>query len=236
MLYNSHNLTLIICLQSICSVWPKDWTLPTPSHSGTGSNGNEWVRYIPQISRAEGSLSVGLVPYLGHSLGGVWPRSRDEVGVFYNPSRLGITKVVWLTNGKRPSINVSRTLQMKTLKWDLPSLIKAGASNRQFTNYISVPCSRTIFVTNIFLKFVKFLPSPDHPSLQRTVDYPKIFQSLSHQDQKLKRRNNPIMYKRMSFGSFKNNVTYKLLASKLYIYIYIYMCVCVCVYRLDWIP
>ena len=41
-----------------------------PSQSGPGSNGNEKVLYIPQISKAEASQSDILMSYAGHSLGG----------------------------------------------------------------------------------------------------------------------------------------------------------------------
>ena len=73
MLYNNHNLTSVICLYTICSIWPIDRTLSgatTWSQSGLGSNSNEGVLYIPQSSKT-GSLPLdGLVSYLRHSLGG----------------------------------------------------------------------------------------------------------------------------------------------------------------------
>ena len=37
----------------------------TPSQSGAGSNGNEEVLHIPQISKAEASPSYGLMSYTG---------------------------------------------------------------------------------------------------------------------------------------------------------------------------
>ena len=63
----------------------------TPGQSGPGSDGNEGVLRIPQISSIAGtSTSDCLVSYPGHSLGrGVLPLGREAVGVFYNPSRLG---------------------------------------------------------------------------------------------------------------------------------------------------
>ena len=52
-------------------IWPIYRTLSgvsTLGHSETGSNGNEGVLRIPQSSRAEGSLSDGLILYSGHLL------------------------------------------------------------------------------------------------------------------------------------------------------------------------
>ena len=55
-------------------IWPIDRTLSgatIPDLNETGSNGNEWVFYIPQSSSITGtSPSDCLVSYLGHSLGG----------------------------------------------------------------------------------------------------------------------------------------------------------------------
>ena len=70
LLYNSHNLTSIICLHTVCAIRPIDRTMSgatTPSQRGPGSNGNEGVLYIPQISKAEASLSDVLMSYPGHS-------------------------------------------------------------------------------------------------------------------------------------------------------------------------
>ena len=53
------------------SIWPIDGTLSgttTAVQSGPGSNVNEGVLHIPQISRAGTSPSDCSVPYLGHSL------------------------------------------------------------------------------------------------------------------------------------------------------------------------
>ena len=74
-----------------CSTWPIDRTLSgatTPGQSGLGSEGNEGVLHIPQISKAGASPSDGLMSYPGHSLGGVLSLCRDAVNVFYSPSRL----------------------------------------------------------------------------------------------------------------------------------------------------
>ena len=57
---------------------------------------------------------------------------------------------------------------------------------------------RTIFNTNIFLKFGNLYLTSEHVSPQRKVEYILIFHIISLQDQKLKSRNNPILY------AFKN--------------------------------
>ena len=58
----------------LSSIWSIDRTLPgatTPGHSGLGSNGNEGVLHIPQISSiTETPPSDFLVSYPGHSFGG----------------------------------------------------------------------------------------------------------------------------------------------------------------------
>ena len=57
LLYNSHNLTLVICLHTVCSIWPIDRTLSAtiiPSQSGPESNG---ILQISQIG-AFGWFSV----------------------------------------------------------------------------------------------------------------------------------------------------------------------------------
>ena len=55
LLYNCHNLTPVICLHTVCSIWPIDRTVSgvtTPGQGRPGSNGNEEVLYIPQLSKA----------------------------------------------------------------------------------------------------------------------------------------------------------------------------------------
>ena len=94
LLYNSHNLTLVIFLQTVRSIWPIDKTqsgATTPGQSGPGSNDNEGVLNIPQISKARVLWSDGLMLYPRHLLGewGILPFCRDAVGVFYSPSWLG---------------------------------------------------------------------------------------------------------------------------------------------------
>ena len=60
----------------------------TLGQSGPGSNGNEGVLRIPQISKAGSSPSYGLISYPGHLLVGVLPLCRDAVDVLYSPSWL----------------------------------------------------------------------------------------------------------------------------------------------------
>ena len=71
LLHNSHNLTSVICLRTVCSIWPIERTLSgatTPGQSGPGSNGNKGVLHITQISKARASLSDSLLSYPGHVL------------------------------------------------------------------------------------------------------------------------------------------------------------------------
>ena len=66
LLYNSHNLTLVICLHTVCSIWPINRTLSGPitlSKSGPGSNGCGGVLYIPQISKAGSLLLDSFMSY-----------------------------------------------------------------------------------------------------------------------------------------------------------------------------
>ena len=78
MLYNSHNLTLVICLHTVYSIWPIDMTLlnaTTPGQSGPGNNGNEGVLHIHQSSKAGAWPSDGLISYPGH----LWGSSYSSV-------------------------------------------------------------------------------------------------------------------------------------------------------------
>ena len=75
------------------SIWPIDRNLTgatSPGQSGPGSDSNEEVLSILQISSiSAASPSDCLVSYPGHSLEGVLPLYRETVGVFYCLSRLG---------------------------------------------------------------------------------------------------------------------------------------------------
>ena len=57
----------------VCSIWPIDRTLSgatSPCQSEAGSNGNERVLHIPQISKAGSSPSDCFMSYPGHSFCG----------------------------------------------------------------------------------------------------------------------------------------------------------------------
>ena len=93
-------------------IWPIDRALSgatTLGQSGPGSNGNEGILYIPQISSITGvSPSNCLVSYTGHSLEGWFlPLCRDAVGVSY-PS--------WLGYSHLKQVNTSDLVAKKFLK------------------------------------------------------------------------------------------------------------------------
>ena len=75
------------------SIWPIDMTrsgATTPGQSEPGSDGNEEVLHIPQISSiTEVSAWDCLVSYPRYLLGDVLPLCRDAVGIFYSPNQLG---------------------------------------------------------------------------------------------------------------------------------------------------
>ena len=77
----------------LSSIWPRDRAISgatTPGQSGPGSDGNETVLRIPNMSSITvTSPSDCLVSYSGHSLARVLPLCRGAIGVFYSPSRLG---------------------------------------------------------------------------------------------------------------------------------------------------
>ena len=78
-------------LLTVCSIRPMDRTLSgatTPGQSGLGSNGNEEVLHIPQISKAVALPSDGLMSY---PCGVEWVRVRvrDAVGLLFSPSKMG---------------------------------------------------------------------------------------------------------------------------------------------------
>ena len=58
----------------------------TLGQSGPGSNGNEGVCHILQISKAGTSPLDGLMSYTEHLLEGLLLLRRDAVDVFYSPS------------------------------------------------------------------------------------------------------------------------------------------------------
>ena len=67
MLYNSHDLTSVICLYTLFYLIHRSG--PTIlGQSGPGSNRNEGVLHIPQIFKAGTSPSDCLISYPEHSL------------------------------------------------------------------------------------------------------------------------------------------------------------------------
>ena len=87
-LYNSHNLASVICLHTVCSIWAIVRSLSgatTPVQSEPGSNSNEEVLCIPQISKAGASLSDGLMLYPGHSLRRSYPSAEIQWVYFTVP-------------------------------------------------------------------------------------------------------------------------------------------------------
>ena len=95
-LYTSTNLFQAIQFSistQFSSLWSIDRALSsatTPGQSEPGRDGNKGVLHIPQSSSiTEASASDCLVPYQGHSLGGVLRLCRDAVSVFFGPSWLG---------------------------------------------------------------------------------------------------------------------------------------------------
>ena len=94
LLYNSHNLTWVICLHTVCSIWPIDRALSdatTPGQSGLRSNSNEGVLHIIKISKAGGSPLDGLISYWRHSvaLKGLTPLQRCSRYI-QQPQRTGL--------------------------------------------------------------------------------------------------------------------------------------------------
>ena len=66
LLYNSHNLTSVICLHTAFSILPIDRITSGatgPGQSGPENNDNEGVLHITQISKARALLSDGLMSY-----------------------------------------------------------------------------------------------------------------------------------------------------------------------------
>ena len=88
LLCNSHNLTPIICLHTVCSIWPIERTLSgatTPGQSSPGSNGNEGALHIPQRFKAESSLSWFNVIFRTLVVG-IIPLYRNAVSLFLSLS------------------------------------------------------------------------------------------------------------------------------------------------------
>ena len=70
--YHSHNLASIFCLHTVYSIWPIDRIISVasiPDQTGPGSNDNERVLRILQISKTGVSPSDCLISLSGHCLG-----------------------------------------------------------------------------------------------------------------------------------------------------------------------
>ena len=68
-------------IQDTGSLWPINWTPTgtiTLNQNEPGSKGNKRVLHIPQNSRAETTLSNGLMSYLAHLLEGVYPSAEMQ--------------------------------------------------------------------------------------------------------------------------------------------------------------
>ena len=89
LLYNNHNLTSVICLYTVCSIWPIGRTqsgVTTPDRSGPGSNGNEGVLHIHQISKDRVSPSDSLMLSRRLFVFVLLLLCRDAVSVFSSPA------------------------------------------------------------------------------------------------------------------------------------------------------
>ena len=68
LVYNSHNLTSVICLHTVCSIWPIDRTLSDATTQGLGAM-KEYFS-LPKLPWLEPPPpSDGLMSYPGHSWG-----------------------------------------------------------------------------------------------------------------------------------------------------------------------
>ena len=93
--YNSHNLTWVLCLHTVCSISPINWTLLGATilgQSGPRSNDNEEVLHIPP-NLQNWCLNIRLLNIISRTIMRRWlPFCRDVVSVFYCPSQLDLKK------------------------------------------------------------------------------------------------------------------------------------------------
>ena len=95
----SRQLYFTYNLHTGCSIWSIDSTLSgvtTPGQSGPGSNGNEGVLHIPQISKAGVLPSDGLMSYPIHSLQAGLTLLQRSSQYILQPQLTGLTR--WLKN------------------------------------------------------------------------------------------------------------------------------------------
>ena len=113
LLYNSHNLISIICLQTVCNIQPIDRTLSgviTLGRSGPESNGNEGILSIPGASSSDSLMSCwghsfGVVSYFYLKIQSVyytvpfdWNTNLEHVdSLLYSELRLSAKKDVGMT-------------------------------------------------------------------------------------------------------------------------------------------
>ena len=84
LLYTSHNLISVICLHTVYSIWPGDWTLSgatTPAQSGHGCDVNKVVPAFPKAPRL-GSRYQMVWYYIQDTVDGVLPLYKDAISVF----------------------------------------------------------------------------------------------------------------------------------------------------------
>ena len=95
------------------SIGPIDRVLSgatTLGQSGSGSNGNEGVLYIPQSSSITGTSPLDFFSVIFWTLVvGVLPLCRGEVYVFYSPSQLGNSWIFELIKNDRKYLFILKT-------------------------------------------------------------------------------------------------------------------------------
>ena len=94
----------------VYSIWPTDRILSDDTTSGQikpGSNGNEGVCHIPQISKAGASLSDGLMPYLVHSLTRGFYHSAEMQSVY------STVPAEWADKDVSPKVNVKDPVEFE---------------------------------------------------------------------------------------------------------------------------
>ena len=91
--YNSHNLTSVICLHTVCSIWPYQMqTLLVRIDLGVMAM--LVVLHIPQNSKAGAAESNGSMLYPRHSLVGSYPSAEMQLVNFTPPANLAFHSYV----------------------------------------------------------------------------------------------------------------------------------------------
>ena len=95
LLYNSHHLTSVICLHTVCSIWPIDRTLSGTTTPGQGEPGGQWqCRSTPHFPNLQGlSNDIRWFTVISRTLVGAWVGvillCRNRVGIVNSLSWLG---------------------------------------------------------------------------------------------------------------------------------------------------